>query len=80
MIGRFVGNLVGALVTFALLWFNHLDATAWAIAAGVGAIVAFLWPGVVGWYVAGRARSRREEEIEMEVQRRVARQTDDAVR
>lgn len=77
MIGRFIGCAVGALVTFGLLWLNHADQAAWAVAAIVGAVVAFLWPSVIGWYLSRRSRNRREDQIEMEVQRRVARQQED---
>jgi hypothetical protein len=72
---RFLGGAVGALVTFALLWLNHLDAAAWATAAIVGAVVAFLWPPIVGGLFARRSRNRREDQIEAEVARRVSAQT-----
>jgi uncharacterized membrane protein YfbV (UPF0208 family) len=73
---RLLGGAIGALVTFALLWLNHLDVGAWATAAIVGAIVAFLWPTVIGWYLGRRGRNRRENRIEAEVERRVTAQTD----
>jgi multisubunit Na+/H+ antiporter MnhG subunit len=76
MVQRLIGGAVGALVTFALLWLYHADATEWAIAAIVGAIVAFLWPPIVGALLARRARNRREDDIEAEVARRVGAQTD----
>jgi multisubunit Na+/H+ antiporter MnhG subunit len=75
--GRLIGGAIGALVTFVLLWLYHADATEWAIAAIVGALVAFLWPSVIGWYLARRSQRHREDEIELEVQRRVARQQDE---
>ena len=77
MFGRLIGGAIGALVTVALLWLYHADATEWAIAAIVGAIVAFLWPTAMGWYLARRTRKNRDDEIEAEVQRRVGRQQDD---
>jgi hypothetical protein len=73
---RLIGGAIGALVTFALLWFNHADAAAWATAAIVGAVVALVWPMVTG-FGRRRARSQRETEIEAEVQRRIAHQTED---
>ncbi len=78
MIQRLIGGAVGALVTFALLWFNHADAAAWATAAIVGAVVAFLWPTIIGGYFGRRSRSRRNEAIESEVARRVAQQQQQA--
>jgi phosphotransferase system glucose/maltose/N-acetylglucosamine-specific IIC component len=76
---RVIGGAIGALVTFALLWLNHADPGAWATAAIVGAAVTVLWPIVMGFYFGRRhARSRRENDIEAEVQRRIARaQTED---
>jgi len=77
MIQRLLGVAIGALVSFGLLWFNHLDSTAWATAVIAGAVVAFLWPTVVGWYLSRRSRNRRENRIEAEVNRRVIEQTQD---
>jgi phosphate/sulfate permease len=77
MLHRLIGGAVGAAVTFGLLWFNNADATAWATAAIVGAIVAFLWPVLIGGYFSSRSRSRRNNEIEAEVARRVAQQSSD---
>lgn len=74
MIHRLFGAAVGALVTFALLWLNSADAAAWATAAISGAVVAFLWPIVIGGYLGRRSRTRRNSEIEAEVARRVAQQ------
>ena len=74
MFSRLIGGAVGALVTFALLWLNHTDAGAWATAAIVGAIAAFLWPIIVGWYLSHRARAHRDDKIEAEVQRRMEHQ------
>jgi len=74
MIQRFLGVSIGALVTFVLLWFNHADANAWAIAAIVGAIASFFWPIVAGFFLARRAKQRRDANIQDEVARQVAQQ------
>lgn len=74
MLQRLIGVSVGALVTFVILLFWHDDATAWATAAIIGAIASFFWPVVIGWYLARRARARRDDAIEAEVQRQVAEQ------
>lgn len=71
---RLIGVTVGAVVTFLVLWFYDLtkftDAIpAYAIAAVVG---AFFWPVVIGWWLARRAKERREDEIQKEVQRQIA--------
>jgi glucose uptake protein GlcU len=75
MIQRFLGVSIGALVTFVLLWFNHVDASAWATAAIVGAIASFFWPIVAGFFLARRARQRRDDAMQAEVAKQVAAQT-----
>ncbi len=74
MIQRFIGALVGALVTFIFLWFSHLDSTAWAIAATAGAITSFFWPIVLGFFLVRRVKNRRNDQIQDEVARQVAEQ------
>lgn len=74
MIQRLIGVSVGALVTFIFLWFSHLDSTAWAIAAIAGAITSFFWPIVIGFFLARRAKKRREDDIQSEVARQMASQ------
>ena len=74
MIQRFIGGAVGALVTIGILWWNHVDPTLAATAAFIGAIAAFIWPIVVGFFLVRRSRSRREEEIQAEVARQMAAQ------
>jgi hypothetical protein len=75
MIQRFLGVSIGALVTFVLLWLNHADASAWATASIIGAIASFFWPIVAGFFLARRARRRRDADIQDEVARQVAAQT-----
>jgi hypothetical protein len=75
VIQRFIGVSIGALVTFGILWFNHADSAAWAFAAVVGAIASFFWPIVAGFFLARRAKQRRQDSIEDEVARQVAAQT-----
>ena len=75
MIQRFLGVSIGALVTFVLLWLNHADASAWATAAIIGAIASFFWPIVAGFFLARRAKRRRDADIQDEVARQVAAQT-----
>lgn len=77
MIQRLIGVSVGALITFGILWFsdftNQTDLTPWYVAAAViGAIASFFWPIVIGFWLGRRARARRNERIEDEVQRQLA--------
>lgn len=74
MIQRLIGGAVGVLVTMAILWWNHVDTTVAATAAIVGAIAAFLWPVVIGWYLVRRGKQRREQAIQDEVAKQVAAQ------
>jgi hypothetical protein len=75
MIQRFLGVSLGALVTFVLLWFYHADSSDWATAAIVGAIASFFWPIVAGFFLARRARQRRDDAMQAEVAKQVAAQT-----
>ena len=77
MIQRLIGVSVGALVTFLILWFgdvtNQADLMPWYVAAAViGAIASFFWPVVDGFVLARRARARRDNRIESEVERQLA--------
>jgi len=79
MIQRFLGVSIGALVTFLILWFstvtNPVDLMPWYVAAAViGAIASFLWPVVIGFWLGRRAKSRRDESIQKEVDRQLAEQ------
>jgi hypothetical protein len=74
MIQRFIGGAVGALVTIAILWWNHIDVSLAATAAFVGAIAAFIWPIVVGWWLVRRAKGKRDDEIQAEVAKQMAQQ------
>jgi hypothetical protein len=80
MIQRLIGAAVGVLVTVGILWWNHVDTSLAAIAAVAGAVAAFLWPIVIGFFFARRVKQRaqqmREDEIQAEVQRQMAAQND----
>jgi hypothetical protein len=45
---------------------------AFLAAAVVGAVVSFLWPWVIEIYLARRAKARRDDRIDDEVQRQLA--------
>ena len=74
MIQRFIGAAVGVLVTVGVLWWNHIDTSLAFTAAIAGAIAAFLWPIVIGFFLARRVKQRREDEIQAEVARQMAAQ------
>lgn len=77
MIQRLLGVSIGALVTLLILWLstvvNPVDHMPWYVAAVViGAITSFFWPIVIGFWLRGRARDRRDDAMEREVQRQLA--------
>ena len=74
MIQRLIGVSLGALVTYVLLWWNHVDMTVATTAVIVGAIASFFWPIVAGFLLARRAKQRREDQIQAEVARQVSTQ------
>jgi hypothetical protein len=75
VIQRTIGAAVGALVTYGILWWNHVDSVVAGTAAIVGAIAAWAWPIVIGFFLARRAKQRRDDAIQDEVARQVAAQT-----
>ena len=74
MIQRIIGGAVGALATWLILVWNNVNSTVAITAALVGAIAAFLWPIIVGFFLARRVKQRREDDISAEVARQVAEQ------
>jgi predicted branched-subunit amino acid permease len=77
MLQRLIGVSIGALITFLILWFsdftNQTDLIPWYTAAVViGAIASFFWPVVAGIWLGRRARARRDEQIQKEVDRQMA--------
>jgi preprotein translocase subunit SecF len=75
MVQRAIGVTVGALVTLALLAIFGGDTIQDnVVPVAVGAIAAFFWPIVIAWFLARRARDRRNDQIESEVQRQLDQQ------
>ncbi|MFH0751454.1 MAG: hypothetical protein V2B17_06420 [Chloroflexota bacterium] len=77
MIQRLLGVSLGALVTILILWLSTIpkpaDPMPWYVTAVViGAITSFFWPVVIGFWLRGRARDRRDDAMEREVQRQLA--------
>jgi hypothetical protein len=77
MVQRLIGVSIGALVTFIILWLsdftNQTDLYPWYVAAAViGAVASFFWPVVIGFWLGRRARARRDEKIQQEVDRQLA--------
>jgi ABC-type polysaccharide/polyol phosphate export permease len=78
MLHRIIGAGIGALATYLLLIIfgpKGADASMYVMPVIVGALVALLWPWVIGLILARRVKARRDEKISAEVERQVAEQT-----
>ena len=78
MLHRIIGAGIGALATYLLLILfgpKGADASMYVMPVIVGAIIALLWPWVIGLVLARRVKARRDEKISAEVERQVAEQT-----
>ncbi len=74
-IQRIIGLAIGVIVAMILLVFTTdvtFDQTLMPLV--VGAVAAFFWPVVVGWLLVRRAKERRENQIQDEVQRQINQQ------
>ena len=78
MIRRITGIILGVLAFFLVYWLSGGMATPstpnWALAILVGLVVALIWPWLFGIYVVRRAKQRRENEVNQEVQKQLAQQ------
>jgi uncharacterized membrane protein (DUF485 family) len=78
MIQRFIGCFLGAVVSFVILWITKPGVDGgdpnpgYLTAVFIGAIVSFLWPWVIGFVLVRRAKDRRDDEIQREVERQLA--------
>ncbi|MFI5198951.1 MAG: hypothetical protein ACHQXL_01065 [Candidatus Limnocylindrales bacterium] len=78
---RIIGIVLGALVTYVALLL--LDAssgdasTRYGTAVIIGAIVSLLWPWVIGYILLRRAKQRRDDQVDKEVDKRLAEQRND---
>jgi hypothetical protein len=78
VIQNILGTTIGGLITFLLLLLfdggtRIVDDrnTSYLIAIIIGGIASILWPIVVGIWLARRAKARRDNRIESEVQRQI---------
>ena len=75
MIQRLIGVTLGAIATYVMLFVVNVTAgeegPKYAIAVIAGAIVSFTWPWIGAWLLVRRARSRRDQAINREIDRRL---------
>jgi len=77
MIQRAIGVTVGAIVSLIILVIMNLQDPGWQdyiTPLAIGAVAAFFWPVVIGFYLGRRAKQRREDQIQSEVTRQVNQQ------
>jgi hypothetical protein len=74
MLQRGIGIAIGALVTLVLLVImvgpNPVFQD-YVAPVAIGGVAAFFWPVVIGFWLGRRAKQRREDQIESEVQRQL---------
>ncbi len=78
MIRRITGIVLGVVAFFVVFWLTGGMATPatpnWALSILVGLVVALIWPWIMGLIIVRRARQRRQNQIDKEVQRQLAEQ------
>ena len=69
---RIIGLTIGVIVAGLLIVLTtDVQFGDVIVALAVGAIAAFFWPIVVAFFLARRAKSRRDDKIQAEVQRQM---------
>jgi phosphotransferase system glucose/maltose/N-acetylglucosamine-specific IIC component len=74
MLQRIIGLAVGALITIVLLVILVPADQTWqdyVLPVALGAVAAFFWPIVIAFWLGRRAKQRREDQIQSEVQRQL---------
>lgn len=77
MLQRLIGVSLGAVVTYLLLVLLNVGSNEanYATAVIIGAIVSFIWPWFIAWFLVRRHRNKQQEQISREVDRQVNEQT-----
>jgi hypothetical protein len=76
MIQNILATVVGALVALVTLLLIHADnIEGYVTGLFIGGIASLLWPLVMGIWLGRRAKARRDEQMQQEVQRQVDRQS-----
>lgn len=78
MIQRLIGVTLGAIVSYVILFvmtpgIPDGDPTqGYLIAVVAGAVISFLWPWAIAFYLGRRAKERRDDEIQREVEKQLS--------
>ena len=71
-IQRIIGLTIGVVVSVVLLaLMTEVTIDQAIVPLVIGAVVAFFWPIVIAWLLVRRARERREDQIQAEVERQI---------
>ena len=78
---RIIGIILGAILTYLLLLLFdggtriiNDENSAYLVAVIGGAIMSWLWPIVIAWWLVRRHRQRQEDQVNQEVARQLAEQ------
>ena len=72
MITRIISLAIGGAVAWlALVLTKAAAGDAYIVPLVIGAVAAFFWPIVIGFFLARRARERQEARIQSEVERQL---------
>ena len=75
MIQRAIGVTIGAIVSLVLLVImTSLTIEEALVPLVIGAIAAWAWPVVIAFWLGRRAKQRREDAVQSEVQRQLDQQ------
>ena len=73
MISRIISLAIGGVVALILLSaFHAAKFEDYVTPLVIGAVAAFFWPVVIGFFLARRARERQEARIHSEVERQLS--------
>jgi preprotein translocase subunit SecF len=77
---RIIGAGLGAIVTYVLLilFAGTAQSQTFLMAVLIGLVVTIAWPWIIALMVARRVRDQRREEIDREVQERLAQKSRDS--
>jgi hypothetical protein len=78
---RIIGIILGAILTYLLLLLFQGGRiisdqnTGFLVAVVAGALMSWLWPIVIAWWLVRRHRERQEDRVQEEVARQLAEQS-----
>jgi hypothetical protein len=83
---RYIGIILGAILTYLLLLLLQDgriisdENTGFLVAVVAGALMSWLWPIVIAWWLVRRHRARQEDRVQEEVARQIAEQQNSSQR